>query len=212
MPVTWWAVAGPLAGLALAPLLDRFIPWLPHEPAAYTDGELVLRRRLLLVLTPLLFLAAALRFGDDVRTPVLLVYTAWALAVGAIDLEHRLIHHVMVVPALLAAPLLAWLWGVGVLGMVLGFATAFGFFLLSYLGTRLLFHAEGVALGDLYLAAIIGTLTGFPRAFLALLAMSVLSGVVSGFLLLSRRRTARDYIPFAPFILAGAWVALFLST
>ena len=28
----------------------------------------------------------------------------------------------------------------------------------------------------------------------------------------SRRRSARDYIPFAPFILAGAWVALFLST
>ena len=108
MLVTWWALAGPLAGLALAPLLDRFVRWLPHEPAAYTDWGLAARRRLLLVLAPLLFLAAALRFGDDPRTPVLALYTGWALAVGAIDLEHRLIHHVMVVPALVAAPRRCW--------------------------------------------------------------------------------------------------------
>jgi len=65
-----------------------------------------------------------------------------------------------------------------------------------------------VALGDLYLVAPLGLLLGWPAIFSAIFLGAVLSAVVSIILLAMRRVGMRSYIPFGPFLVAGAVVTL----
>ena len=256
--MSWWLlVAAPLAGLALAPLLDRLIRSVtageaaepePAEPATseneapaepvdnyppvpYSPAAVRRRRLLLLVAVPLLFLLIAARFGESVKTPVSMAYTLWFLAIAAVDLEHRLIPDRLLMPLQALLPQTAgaagiWLMGLGSIalfigcgalwnisagGMVLGLACESGFFMLSYVVAPLIFGKQGIAEGDLKLSPLLGIVLGFPRVLAGLFAMSVLSAAVSGFLLATHRRGARDYIPFAPFMVGGAAIALFVG-
>lgn len=221
--MTWWLLAAPVAGLAVAPLVDRLVRWLPttvlqggdapepDDPVPYGPVGLERRRRVLLVLLPLLFILVAWRFGDSVRTPVGWLYAAWFVVIAAVDLEHRLIPDLSVLPAIPVAVLTALAWDISLWGMALGAACEFGLFLASYLLLPPLLGKQAVAEGDLKLAVPLGIIQGFPRVFLGLFAMSVLSATASVYLLATGRRGARDYIPFAPFMVGGAGVALFLS-
>lgn len=229
--MSWWFVAAPLLGLAITPLLERLIRWLPgtvvaadpdaededededdDEPVPYTAAAMERRRLLLLVLMPALFLLVAWRFGETIRTPVALLYVAWFVVIAAVDLEHRLIPNLSVLPAIPIAAATALAWDISLVGMALGAVTEFSLFLVSYLLSPRLLGKQAVADGDLKLAIPLGMIQGFPRVFAGLFAMSVLSALASVALLASRRRGMRDYIPFAPFMVGGAAVALFLSS
>ncbi|GEM_PF-5969308 len=209
----------------VAAAVDNYPP-VPYSPAA------VRRRSLLLLLVlPLVFLLIALRFGESAKTAVAMAYTVWFTAIAAVDLEHRLIPNRLLFPlqallpdkasaawgwimGLSSVPLFvmcALLWNISAGGMVLGLACEAGLFLLSYALTPLIFGKQGIADGDIKLAPLLGIILGFPRVLAGLFAMSVLSAVVSGFLLLSGRRGPRDYIPFAPFMVGGAAIALFVG-
>jgi leader peptidase (prepilin peptidase)/N-methyltransferase len=65
-----------------------------------------------------------------------------------------------------------------------------------------------VALGDLYLIAPLGLLLGWPAIFVAIFFAALLSAVASIVLLASRRVGMKSYIPFGPFLVAGAVFAL----
>jgi len=148
------------------------------------------------------------------------VAEAWFLAVGialtAIDLEHRRLPDVIVLPT------------IGVLGglylaagVALGFGpgevtslwrAAFGGLLLA--GGYLLLRAisrGGMGMGDVKLAAAVGLVTGWvgiPALVVGALAAFVLGGLYGIGLLLARRADRRTAVPFGPWMLAGAWVGI----
>jgi prepilin signal peptidase PulO-like enzyme (type II secretory pathway) len=142
------------------------------------------------------------------------------LLIMVIDSEHRLVPHVVVLPAALvfgvmqaldpARGVAKTLWG--------GVAGAGSFFVLYLLGeafARMLARSRGrpldeVALGfgDVTLAGLIGLIVGFPAVVLALLLGILTAGLFSlGYLLvmLARRRySAFTPIPYGPFLILGA--------
>ena len=69
----------------------------------------------------------------------------------------------------------------------------------------------GLAVGDLYLVAPIGLMLGWPVIFTALFAAAFLAAGTSLALLALRRVGMRSYIPFGPFLVAGAVLALLLD-
>jgi leader peptidase (prepilin peptidase)/N-methyltransferase len=66
----------------------------------------------------------------------------------------------------------------------------------------------GLALGDLYLVAPMGLLLGWPAIFTALFAAGLLAAATSLALIVAGRVGLRSYIPFGPFLVAGAVIAL----
>jgi len=62
--------------------------------------------------------------------------------------------------------------------------------------------------GDVKLAAFIGLITGFPLVIEALVLGTLIGGVVSLVLLITRVRGRRDAIPYGPFLIAGAVITL----
>jgi leader peptidase (prepilin peptidase)/N-methyltransferase len=106
---------------------------------------------------------------------------------------------------LLAAATVGGPWSALVRALLGGLALA-GFYLLL-----MVISPSGMSLGDVKLAAILGTLLawfGWRLLLAGGFAGFLLGGVFAGALLVSRRADRKQPIPFGPFMLAGAILAV----
>jgi leader peptidase (prepilin peptidase)/N-methyltransferase len=125
----------------------------------------------------------------------------------ATDLEQRRLPHIVLDPLIVAAALFVpFNPGIEPLMALIGAAAAVGF-----LGALALVVRGGLAVGDLYLVAPIGLMLGWPAIFTALFAAALLAAATSIALLVARRVGLRSYIPFGPFLVGGAVLALLID-
>lgn len=137
-------------------------------------------------------------------TAVYLALLALLVILTATDLEQRRLPHLVLDPLIVVAvAFVPFNPGVEPLMAVVGAAAAVGF-----LGVLALLVRGGLALGDLYLVAPLGLMLGWPAIFTALFAAAFLAAGTSIGLLALRRVGMRSYIPFGPFLVGGAVVAL----
>lgn len=84
-------------------------------------------------------------------------------------------------------------------------ALAVGFFILTLF---LVTGGKGMGFGDVKLGFILGWLVGWPAVTISLLAAFVIGALAGLILLASGRRGAKDAVPFGPFLLLGAALAM----
>lgn len=167
------------------------------------------------VITALLFAWLGLAMAPSAGLLVAIFYTCVLVVIFFIDLEHRLVLNRVTFPAMAVALAVAGLRTLPGDPLALGNAVpdlarsmaggAVGFvvlFLPAWL-TR-----GGIGLGDVKLAALMGFALGLP-AVLAGLFLGFLAGGIGAIILLATGiRGRRDAVPYAPFLAAGAWLAL----
>lgn len=137
-------------------------------------------------------------------TAVYLVLLALLVLLTATDLEQRRLPHLLLDPLIAVAVLFVpFNPAVDPVSALIGAAAA-----VAFLGTLGLVVRGGLALGDLYLVGPIGLMLGWPAIFSALFAAAFLAAGTSIVLLARRRVGMRTYIPFGPFLVAGAVFAL----
>jgi prepilin signal peptidase PulO-like enzyme (type II secretory pathway) len=126
------------------------------------------------------------------------------VVLSATDLEQRRLPHLVLDPLIvLAAAFVVVNPTVTPLEAIIGAVVA-----VAFLGLLGLIIRSGVALGDLYLVAPLGLLLGWPAIFVAVFLAALLSSVSSLALLATRRVGLKTYIPFGPFLVAGAVLTL----
>lgn len=164
------------------------------------------------LLTGTVWFILALRFGRDAVLPAFLYAGAIGVALALIDLDVKRLPDRIVLPSylavlgLLAVPAVANGDWHSYLRALLGMAALYGFyFALAFV------YPSGMGFGDVKLAGVLGLLLGWlgwgalvVGAFFGFL----LGGVVGAALLLARRAGRRTAIPFGPFMLAGAFLAV----
>jgi len=143
-------------------------------------------------------------YGPTLHLLLVSLYGVILALITVIDLEHRLVLNVVILPAILlalvTAPLLpAMTWKRVLVGGLVGFL----FFYLAALA-----YPGGMGAGDVKLAAFIGLISGFPGVVVALLVTLFAGGFVSLLLLLTRLRSLKDPIPYGPFLVVGGLTAL----
>lgn len=189
------------------------LSWLLLRGRCRTCAEPIAARYPIVELaTAALFAAAALRFGADWALPAFCIFFAALLAVSFIDLAHYIVPNRIVFPVLAASlPLLAVAAGLegawvpfvaGLLGAVLASA---GLLVMNLVNPR------GMGMGDVKLALLLGLYLGWIGiAHVALgLFLGFLFGALGGILLIALGiKTRKDPVPFAPFLAAGAVVAV----
>jgi len=140
-------------------------------------------------------------------TGVYLVALGMMVVLVATDLEQRRLPHLVLDPLIvLAAVFVPFNPAVEVVSALIGVVTA-----VAFLGALALLVRNGLALGDLYLVAPIGLLLGWPATFTALFCAGLLAAATSIGLMVARRVGLRSYIPFGPFLVGGAVVALLVD-
>lgn len=147
------------------------------------------------------------------------------ILIVVIDVEHRLILHIVTGPAALIFSLIGVLKHDQELGMVLlGGLTGFGLVLVLYLFGWVFAHVlarlrgkvlEEVAFGfgDVTLAGVLGLIVGFygvlMTLFIGILAAGIFSLVYLVFMLLRHRYQAFLPVPYGPFLVLGASMVYF---
>ena len=140
-------------------------------------------------------------------TAVYLALLALMIVLAATDLEQRRLPHIVLDPLIaVAVVFVPFNPAVAPLDAIIGAVAAVGF-----LGALALIVRGGLAVGDLYLVAPIGLMLGWPAVFTALFAAAFLAAGTSLVLMAARRVGMRSYIPFGPFLVGGAVLALVLG-
>jgi prepilin signal peptidase PulO-like enzyme (type II secretory pathway) len=155
--------------------------------------------------TALLVAAVFAHFGLRGEAFVAAFFVACLVVLSAIDIEHRILPDVIVLPAtaiVLAAqialsPERTVEWTLAAVG-------AAGFLFLA-----LLAYPRGMGMGDVKLALLMGAALGKPVAVAMMLGM--VTALAVGVALLARHGSAarKTAIPFGPFLAAGSIVAVF---
>lgn len=192
-----------LAFAALGALAERLASVWPEDEASRRGPGL---RTVLLALA-----AAGAGAGIASRstlpwwaTAAYLVLLAMMVVLAATDLEQRRLPHLLLDPLIAGAALFVpFNPAVAPLSALLGAAVA-----VAFLGLVGLLIRGGLALGDLYLVTPMGLLLGWPAIFAAIFVAALLAAATSLVLLAARRVGLRSYVPFGPFLVVGAVVAL----
>jgi leader peptidase (prepilin peptidase) / N-methyltransferase len=149
---------------------------------------------------------------------------AFFAVIAVIDIEHRLIlHPVSWVGAGIGLAIGIWQKGlvVTLLGGAAGYAIMFALYYLGILFNRLMARirhqeTDEVALGygDVNLSGILGLMLGWPEVAGVLILAILIGGITSGLIMLAmtilRRYRPMTAIPYAPFLLIGAIVFLYI--
>ena len=161
--------------------------------------------------TGLIFAFLYWHYGLSMELGVMAFYACLFIIIFVIDLEHGLILNKVVYPGMVVALLLALLpqsgltqWVVtGVANAALGGGIGFAIFILIALASR-----GGMGWGDVKLVGLIGLATGFPLILFSIVLGAILGGLVAVALVIAKRRTFKETLPFGPFLALAAMVTL----
>ena len=168
------------------------------------------------LVTAVSFAALALRLGFSPVLPAFCYLAAVGVALAIIDIQHKRLPDALTLTSYPVALVLLGLAALGtadggrhVLDALIGMAAVGLFYLL-----QALIYPAGMGWGDVKLSGLIGLYLGWLGA-----AVTV-EGVLAGYLvaaatgiglLVARRATRKSHIPFGPFMLAGALIAIVAS-
>ena len=162
--------------------------------------------------TALLVGAVLVRFGWAPETPAFILLPLFGVVLAVIDLRTRLLPNALLLPfaattlvLLLLSSALSGDWN-RLAGAALGSAAMFGIYLVLALVSP-----GSLGMGDVKLAAVLGLTGGFAglTTWLAtLLGDFHLRGLISIFLLLFTKASARSVFPFGPPMLAACFAAI----
>jgi leader peptidase (prepilin peptidase)/N-methyltransferase len=164
--------------------------------------------------TAALYVAVAAKFGLSWELPAYLYLAAVAIALAAIDIDVLRLPDAIVLPSyaialilLLPAMIAEHSWAAGLRGLIAAAALYSLYFLLAVL------H-PGMGFGDVKLALLLGLYLGWlgwSALAVGAFAGFLLGGLAGAALLLTRRAGRKTRIPFGPYMLAGAFLAVFAA-
>jgi leader peptidase (prepilin peptidase) / N-methyltransferase len=162
--------------------------------------------------TAALFVAVAAKFGWSWQLPAFLYLAAIAIALAMIDLDVLRLPDQIVLPSytvalvlLLPAMIIDHRWGSATRGLIAAAVVYALFWIISWFG---------MGGGDVKLSPLLGFYLGWlgwSWVAIGLFAGFVLGSLVSVVLLATRRVRFKSRVPFGPFLLAGAFVAVFAA-
>jgi leader peptidase (prepilin peptidase) / N-methyltransferase len=159
-------------------------------------------------LTALMALVLWQRYGLSVRSLFLFGASLVLINTGAVDFRIRMIDTLVMVVATVVALAFAPVNDTSWLNAVIGTAVATVVFLFFFLLAKLLFpgHAAPFGLGDVYLAAFIGALSGLLDLPTALFYGIAMAGVVALGLIIARGlgQQVPTYIAYGTYLCLGA--------
>jgi leader peptidase (prepilin peptidase) / N-methyltransferase len=165
--------------------------------------------------TALLFVAITARFGWSPELPAYLYLASIAVALALIDLDVQRLPDAIVLPSylvglvLLAPAVLAS----GDWGQALRAVAAMAALWLFYRLLTLV-HPRGMGRGDVKLAGVLGLYLGWlgwDALLVGAFAAFLIGGLAGAALMASRGATGKTAVPFGPYMLLGAFLAIFAA-
>ncbi len=159
--------------------------------------------------TALVSIVVGWHFGVTLQAVAALLLTWSLIALGGIDIGHKLLPDSITLPLMWLGILLA-LFDVyvdletSVIGAMAGYLSLWTIFMLF----KLITGKEGMGHGDFKLLAALGAWLGWKPLFIVILVSSAVGAVVGITLILLKRSERGTQIPFGPYLAAAGWITL----
>lgn len=168
------------------------------------------------ILTGILSLMVAWRFGPTWETLAALFFTWSLIALAGIDYDHKLLPDSITLPLLWLGLLLslfsqqvdAQVLFIDPQAAIVGAMAGYMSLWTVYQVFKLVTGKEGMGFGDFKLLGALGAWLGWKLLPLVILLSAVVGAVVGGTLILFTRHGRENPIPFGPFLAAAGWVAM----
>ncbi len=171
----------------------------------YCNENISIKYPLIELITGLLFIASYLKFGLSPYLFIILFMISLLIVITFIDLEHMIIPHSLTISGIVVftiwqlffnqEPISSYLYGL--------------FFGFIFLAIFVFFNAMGG--GDAMLAAMFGMFFGLYETFVLLMLSFIIGGVFSIIILIFKRKSRKDKIPFGPFLTIAALLMIFFN-
>ena len=137
------------------------------------------------------------------------IYVGVLILVIVIDVEHRLILHVVTIPTTIFALIASLLLQDNNPALALiGAAAGFAFFLIVFFIGQKMFGPGALGFGDVTLAMTMGAMLGLQRVFFALIFGVLLAGLWALVALASGKLKLRGHFAYGPFLAIGGIVMI----
>ena len=159
------------------------------------------RRVVVMAVTILAFGLVGWRYaGEPLHASIVGAYAAALIVCTGTDVLAYRVPNVVTYPAILGAIVLGMVMpDANRIDVAMGGLVTGGIFLAMMIATR-----GGMGMGDVKLALFIGLALGLALGVMALLVTAIAGGIIAVLLMVSRLRSRRDPIPYAPFLATGA--------
>lgn len=153
------------------------------------------------LISAILFILLYKRFGISLEFLSNIILFSFLIVIAFIDLEHQLIFDITSFPLVAIGLIFSLILPErniinSLIGMLVG---SISLLIVGYLSI-IFFKKEGMGLGDVKLAAGIGTFLGWKGVLLTLISSFFLGAIIGGILILLQKKKWGGYIPFGPFI------------
>ncbi|MFP4456706.1 MAG: prepilin peptidase [Clostridia bacterium] len=172
----------------------------------YCNESISIRYPLIELLTGGLFAAAYLKFGLSSYLFLVLFMISLLIVITFIDIDYMIIPHTLTISGIAVftiwqlffnqEPISSYLYGL--------------FFGFLFLAVFVFFNAMGG--GDAMLAGMFGMFFGFYETFVLLMISFIIGGAFSIIILIFKRKSRKDKIPFGPFLTIAALLMIFFDS
>lgn len=143
----------------------------------------------------------------------IILYSLFLIPIFVIDLKHGLIPDRLVIPGILLVAggrLLVAGWGIWreitpLLWTLAGSLVLYSSFFILHS----LFRGRALGGGDVKLVFLVGLITGWPNMIVAVFSAFLTGALVSVILVLFKKKSFGETVPFGPFLVIGTYIALF---
>ena len=177
---------------------------------------------ILMLLTSFIYIALVYRFGiqntiiANLDLIKFMILTPMLLSVFVIDYKSQIIPNRLNLTIFEIGIVFAFLYGLSdvaiTINMLLGMLAGGGIFLLITVIGGIFYGKEAMGFGDVKLMGALGLFFGWMNIIMVAVMAFLLAAVISIIILVSRKKKADEYIPFGPFIVISAIIAIFVPT
>lgn len=174
----------------------------------YCGEKISPRYAIIEMLTGLLFLGTFLCFGLNIQTLKYIILISFMIVIGMIDFDTTDVYSVTTYSGI----------AIGIIFIVISYFTTGSVYTYLYGGllaggiiALIIVLTNGMGWGDFEICLMSGLYLGFANSIVMLLAAFILGGIIGAFLIISKRKTKKDYIPFGPYIVLGTVISLFFG-
>ncbi len=164
------------------------------------------------VLTAILAFLIFWHFGPKPVAPVVFLFVCVLIIISFIDLETKLIPHILTLTGIPVFAVLAVLFnGLSLRDVFFGIMVGAGSLYFVAVYYEAVTHREGMGGGDLNLLAMMGAFFGVKSILIILLLGSLLGAVIGILLIIVNGKDMKYEIPFGPFLCAAGLLYLFFG-
>ena len=160
------------------------------------------------LLTGGIFIALYIKFGLSIEFVKYSSLTCWLIVIGIIDFDTTDVYFKTTLSGIFAAVIfiiIGYFYGYSISEYLLGGLLGGGLISVIVVLTK------GMGLGDVEVFLLCGLFIGFKLTLVALFFSFIIGGISGLLLIIFKKKSRKDYIPFAPYIALGGITAVLIG-